>query len=277
MKRELPEEQPSIFAIPRARRHTYYFLNGAAEFKPVYLDTEIDMSEVRRRRESLKSAGHRISYIAFLIEAISQVLRRYPEANSSVKHGWTPRMAVYPRVAAKFTLDKTVDGRRVVMSGLIPDSDSLPLEGLQKTIDYYRDTEAGRIAEFAQVRKLQALPLWAGRWIYRLAMGSLARRAKLQGTFTITSLGHRPIQAFYPMISNTLCFGAGATEDRAVVRNGQIAVRPLMKLSLVFDHRAIDGALAADILTEVKQALEAGNPDEAGTLNKEVTLDGTST
>ncbi|MCZ8513154.1 2-oxo acid dehydrogenase subunit E2 [Paenibacillus filicis] len=272
------EEKPAIIALPKARRHTYYFLNYADEFKSVYLDTEIDMSEVKRRRDKLKLSGHRISYIVFLIEAISRVIRLYPEANSSVKHGMIPQMAVYHRIAAKFTLDKTMDGRRFVMSGIIPDSDQMPLEGMQKMIEYYRDTEADEITEFANVRKLQSMPLWLGRWIYRLAMGNLSRRAKLQGTFTITSLGHRPIQAFYPIISNTLCFGVGAIEDKPVVMAGQIAIRPMMKLSLAFDHRAIDGALAADILTEVKKVLEfASESDEASTQGEEVTPVGAST
>ena len=41
-----------------------------------------------------------------------------------------------------------------------------------------------------------------------------------------------------------------------MVIDGQIAIRPIMKLSLVFDHRAIDGALAAEILGRVKRQVE---------------------
>lgn len=250
------EVKPESFVLPKSRRHTYYFLNYADEYKAVYLDTEIDISAVKSRRDKLKSNGQRISYIVFLIEAISRVIRRYPEANSSVMHGLIPQMAIYPCITAKFTIDKTIDGRRVVMAGVIPESDHLSLDGMQKIIDYYRDTDAADIAEFANVRKLQSLPMWLGRWMYRLAMGNFTRRAKLQGTFTITSLGHRPIQSFYPIISNTLCFGVGSIEEKPVVIDGQIVIRSMMKLSLAFDHRAIDGALAADILAEVKESLE---------------------
>ncbi|BFT74191.1 2-oxo acid dehydrogenase subunit E2 [Paenibacillus sp. P36] len=246
----------SILPMPQARRHTYHFLDYAKEFKTVYLDTEIDMSAVKQRRSERAAAGERISYLVYLIEAISRILQKYPEANASVKHGLIPKVAVYSNISAKFTMDKSIGGSRVVLSGLIADSDQKSLEEMQRVIEYYRDRDVDDIAEFNGVRKLQSLPMWLGKIAYRLAMGKLENRDKLQGTFTITSLGHRPIQAFYPIISNTLCFGVGTTQDKPVAIASQIVIRPIMKLSLAFDHRAIDGALAADILAEVKEFLE---------------------
>jgi pyruvate/2-oxoglutarate dehydrogenase complex dihydrolipoamide acyltransferase (E2) component len=246
----------SIFPMPQARRHTYHFLDYAKEFKAVYLDTEIDMTVIKQRRADSRADGERISYLVYLIEAISRILQSYPEANTSVKHGLIPKVAVYSSVSAKFTMDKSIEGRRVVLSGLIADSDQKSVKEMQKVIEYYRDREVDDIAEFKGVRKLQSLPMWLGKIAYRLAMGNLESRDKLQGTFTITSLGHRPIQAFYPIISNTLCFGVGTIEDKPVAIASQIVIRPMMKLSLAFDHRAIDGALAADILAEVKEFLE---------------------
>ena len=48
----------------------------------------------------------------------------------------------------------------------------------------------------------------------------------------------------------------GATEDRAVVRDGEVAVRPMMTVTLTVDHRAVDGAPAAEFLQTVKALLE---------------------
>lgn len=266
-----------LFPLPNARRHTYHFLNYAREFRSVYIDTEIDMSAVIRRRNERKAAGMRISYVAFLIEAIARAIRLHPEANVVVKNGFRPKIAHYSNIDAKFTVDKTIDGQRVVMSGLIPNADATPVEEMQKIIEYYRDRDASEISEFANVRKLQSLPAWLGSLGYRLAMGKLGGRPKLQGTFSITSLGHRPIQAFYPIISNTLCFGVGAIEDKPAALEGRIVIRPMMRLGLAFDHRAIDGALAADILGEVKQLLELGrNEVDSKSKEEEVSLVGTS-
>ena len=48
----------------------------------------------------------------------------------------------------------------------------------------------------------------------------------------------------------------GATEDRAVAHDGELAIRPTMTVTGTFDHRAVDGAPAADFLQTVKELLE---------------------
>ena len=48
----------------------------------------------------------------------------------------------------------------------------------------------------------------------------------------------------------------GAIEDRAVVRDGEVVVRPMMTMTLTVDHRAVDGATAAEFLATVKALLE---------------------
>jgi pyruvate dehydrogenase E2 component (dihydrolipoamide acetyltransferase) len=48
----------------------------------------------------------------------------------------------------------------------------------------------------------------------------------------------------------------GAIQDRAVVENGEIVVRPLMELTLSCDHRSVDGATASEFLADVKAFLE---------------------
>lgn len=268
----------SVSPLPNARRHTYHFLHYAREFRSVYIDTEVDMSAVMRRRERRKAAGERISYVAFLIEGIAQAIRVHPEANVVVSGGVAPKLARYTDIDAKFTVDKTIGGHRVVLSGWIPNADTMPLVEMQKLIEYYRDREASDIRELANVRKLQSLPVWLGSLLYRLAMGKLAARPKLQGTFSITSLGHRPVQTFYPLISNTLCFGVGAIEDKPTAVEGDIVIRPMMRLGLAFDHRAIDGALAADLLADVKRRLERGGDGmDSNSKEEEVSLVGTST
>ena len=55
--------------------------------------------------------------------------------------------------------------------------------------------------------------------------------------------------------------GIGALEKRAVVVNDAIAMRPMMNISLTFDHRLIDGALGAQFLQRLKQHLEDYHTD----------------
>jgi pyruvate dehydrogenase E2 component (dihydrolipoamide acetyltransferase) len=78
------------------------------------------------------------------------------------------------------------------------------------------------------------------------------------GTFTITSLGMYDIDAFTPIINlpEAAILGVGRIQAKAVVRDGEIVARHMWSLSLVFDHRLVDGAPAARFLQRIKQLIE---------------------
>ena len=78
------------------------------------------------------------------------------------------------------------------------------------------------------------------------------------GTFTITSLGSFGIDAFTPVINlpEAAILGVGRIAAKAVVRQGEIVAREMMTLSLVFDHRLVDGAPAARFLQYIQQLVE---------------------
>jgi len=78
------------------------------------------------------------------------------------------------------------------------------------------------------------------------------------GTFTITNLGAQEIESFVPIINAPECaiLGVGAITEKAVVVNRKIKARPLVALTLVFDHRLVDGAPAAKFLQKIKHRIE---------------------
>ena len=77
-------------------------------------------------------------------------------------------------------------------------------------------------------------------------------------TFTISNLGMFGIDSFAPIINqpNSAILGVSATVDKPVVVNGEITVRPIMKLSITVDHRVVDGMEAAKFLNTLKNYLE---------------------
>lgn len=92
-----------------------------------------------------------------------------------------------------------------------------------------------------------------------------ARKNKLDpdemvgGTFTITNVGAwGSVDWFTPIINQpeSAILGVGRTVDRPVVVDGQIVIRPMMGLSLSFDHRVIDGAPAAEFLAVLLELIE---------------------
>ena len=91
-----------------------------------------------------------------------------------------------------------------------------------------------------------------------------ARDGKLQladlegGTFTISNLGMFGIEQFVAVLNppQAAILAVGSTEEKPVVRDGQLEVRPLMSMTITCDHRAIDGADGAGFLRTVKELLE---------------------
>ena len=99
------------------------------------------------------------------------------------------------------------------------------------------------------------------------AIADLADRARAKqlkpedvqgGTFTITNPGTFGAQFGMPIINQpqVAILGIGAIEKRAVVIDDAIAIRPMAYLTIGYDHRLIDGAMADQFLSKLKETLE---------------------
>jgi pyruvate dehydrogenase E2 component (dihydrolipoamide acetyltransferase) len=98
----------------------------------------------------------------------------------------------------------------------------------------------------------------------RAALVDRARSGKLQaadlegGTFTISNLGMYGVERFVAVLNppQAAILAVGAAEEKPVVRDGEVVVRPMLELTLTCDHRSLDGATASEFLGTVKAFLE---------------------
>lgn len=238
--------------VARQRRHTLYFLNEIRSFAPVFLDTEVDVSRLRR--------PPRHSMVTHVLYAAARVLVKHPDANAAIQGRLRPKVARYPFANGKVALDKILDGQRVVLATVIPNVQELSLEEIQQHLDRVREGDPAQLPDFAGIRALHGMHWLRALIKFRRAARSLRIRPMLTGTFAVTSLSHRAVDGFYSVGGTTITLGLGRVVDRPVVRDGEVVVAPVMRLSLTFDHRVIDGAEAADILTEIKDCLENPAP-----------------
>ena len=114
------------------------------------------------------------------------------------------------------------------------------------------------------VRHVEALDIWdCAREVTRVtsaARDGSAKREELSGsTITLTSLGTLGGIAATPVINapEVAIIGPNKLIDRPVVRNGQVVIRTLMNLSTSFDHRIVDGHMAASYVQRMKRLIEA--------------------
>jgi pyruvate dehydrogenase E2 component (dihydrolipoamide acetyltransferase) len=199
----------------------------------VTLTSDIDMTKVKELRSQLlpsieKKTGYRLSFTEVIVKAVGLVLARYPAVNASI-------------IQNEIVYNDSVNiGLAVAVEDglMVPVLKNVNTKGLSTLT-----AEAKEIGKLAREQKLKPDQL----------KGS---------TFTISNLGMYAIDAFTPIINlpETAILGIGRILEKPVVINQEIVIRPMMTVSLSFDHRAIDGAPAAAFLTELKYILE--NPFE---------------
>jgi pyruvate dehydrogenase E2 component (dihydrolipoamide acetyltransferase) len=112
-----------------------------------------------------------------------------------------------------------------------------------------RECERKSVAEIAAVR---------ADLVTRAREGKLQREDLEGGTFTISNLGMYGVERFTAVLNppQAAIVAVGATQEKPVVRDGELAVRPMMDLMLTCDHRAVNGADGAGFLQTVKEILE---------------------
>jgi pyruvate dehydrogenase E2 component (dihydrolipoamide acetyltransferase) len=112
-----------------------------------------------------------------------------------------------------------------------------------------REAERKPVAELAVER---------AQLVTRAREGKLAQEDLEGGTFTISNLGMYGVEQFIAVLNppQAAILAVGAIEQRPVLEGDEFVPRPLMSLTLTCDHRAVDGAKAAEFLREVKSLLE---------------------
>lgn len=199
----------------------------------VTLMDEVDATElVALRKWGKDVAGERnikLTYLPFIIKAVIAALRQYPMLNASideekeeiiVKHYYHIGMAAATDHGLLVPVIKNADRKSI-------------FELAEEITD---------LANRARDMKLEPHEL----------KGS---------TFTISNLGGFGAQLFTPVINQpeVAILGVGTIKEKPVVYQGEIAIRPQMFLSLSFDHRLIDGDVAARFMSRLKQLIESPN------------------
>jgi pyruvate dehydrogenase E2 component (dihydrolipoamide acetyltransferase) len=197
----------------------------------VTLLMEVDATELVAVRERLKAKvsedwGFSPAYNDLLAKIVAAALGKFPYMNA--------------RLAS--------DGEAIELLGRINIGQAVDTErGL--LVPVIRDTNLKSLRQLGMEFREQAERARKGRSLLEELSG---------GTFTITNLGMYEVDAFTPVINlpEVAILGVGRISPKVVPYRGEVAVRSMLTLSLVFDHRLVDGAPAARFLQYIKQVIE---------------------
>jgi pyruvate dehydrogenase E2 component (dihydrolipoamide acetyltransferase) len=114
------------------------------------------------------------------------------------------------------------------------------------------------VVKDADLLSLRELSAAVKSLVEKTRAGNLKPEEYSDGTFTLSNLGMFGLEEFVAIINppEAGILAVGKIEDTPVADNGQVVIRPVMKLTLSYDHRVIDGAPAAQFLSRVKEYLE---------------------
>ncbi len=195
-----------------------------------YVTSVIDTGKLAQLRQQINEYAAsepqpiKVSFNDLIIKAVARALVRMPQVNVS------------------FAEDRLIQKKQINVGMAVALETGLIVPVIKhadqrSVLDIAR--EARRLAEAARSGKLKPDDLSGG-------------------TFTVSNLGMYDVESFTAVINppESAILAVGSITPTPVVENGQVVVRDRMKVTLSSDHRAIDGAIAARFLQEVKRLLE---------------------
>lgn len=192
-------------------------------FNEVNMRSVMDLRQ-RYREQFEKEYGARLGFMSFFVKASVEALKRFPELNASIDgndivyHGF-------------YDIGIAVSSPRGLVVPILRDADRISMAEIES-----------RIAGLAQ----------------KAQDGKLTMEDITGGTFTVTNGGVFGSMLSTPIINppQSGILGMHKIQQRPVVENGEIVIRPMMYLALSYDHRIIDGREAVQFLVMLKELLE---------------------
>lgn len=185
---------------------------------------KVDMTNAMELRATYKAADKKVSYNDILVKACTLALEEFPVINASMD-------------------DKNITYHHYCNIGIAVAIDN----GL--IVPNIKHAELLRLEEISKV---------SAELVAKAREGKLAPSDYKGGTFTITNLGSYNVDEFIAVINppESAILAVGSIVKTPVVVNDEIVIKPIMKLSLTYDHRIVDGGPAAKFLNKVRELIE---------------------
>ena len=199
----------------------------------VTLLDEVDVTELVAHRKKFKEIAAeqdvKLTYLPYVVKALVSTLRKFPELNTSLDDETEELIQKH-----YYNIGIAADTDRGLLVPVIKHADRKSMFAISKEI-----TDLGGKARD----------------------GKLAPSEMKGASCSITNIGSAGGQWFTPIINHpeVAILGIGRISEKPVVKNGEIVAAPMLALSLVFDHRVIDGATGQQALNHLKHLL--GNPE----------------
>lgn len=243
----------TVRPVPRDRLIVLDMLRGAARRFPVHGLVELD---VGRASALIAEAQPPVSWTGFVIGSIGRAIAAHPELNAR-RAG--KRIVLFDQVDIGATVERHVDGTIVLDVTTIRGADRKSCAQVSEELHRAKEAPAPDSGSMGVMARLWRLPGPVRRPLSRIISTRPRVAAAYGPTIGVTSLGmfsHGGGWAI-PIPPLTVIVTVSGVVDRPVVRDGHIVVRPMLPLTLSFDHGVVDGAPAARFVETLRDLVES--------------------
>ena len=228
------------FTVPASRRLSWdlTYFNRAVPL--CAHDRRMNLAKVSAARDS---CSERVSWPALFLKAYGLVAQDVAELRQTWYRWPCAHLYQHAQSNATLTVQREVCSEPWLFWGQIGSPESRPLSEIQQSINRFRDGDVREV--FRKQLQLAKLPTILRRliWWWNLNVAT-ASRAKRLGTFFLSTLAGRGAEIQLPPSIHTGCLTFGPLDGNGIAR-----------VTLAFDHRVMDGALAAEILGRLEETL----------------------
>lgn len=189
----------------------------------VTFNIKVDTSAMKHLREEIKD-NIKVSYTDIIVRIVSKVLLEFPLLNC------------------------TIDGNEIITRNYVNIGVAVALP----------DGLIVPVVKYANVKGLKEISTEIKMLGQKSKTNELSQDEISGGTFTISNIGMYGIESFTPIVNQpeVAILGVNTINEEPKIVDGEIKIKPMMNLSLTADHRVVDGAVAAQFMSRLKEYLE---------------------
>ncbi len=252
---EYPKSRVATFDVGRIGRSKHH-ITGLIE-----VDVTVACERIARK----KKAGEKIGFTAWLLKVVASTIE-----NNGLVHALNSRgrkQFIFNDIDISIPIEREIDGKKVPLAAVIRkaneksiESISIEIEALKnQPVESEKDYVLGKNRYSLLNRIFFNMPQWARMLIWKIMLGNPFTRKDMMGTVMLTNIGTAGSFSGWiiPKSIHNLCIGVGSVNKKPWAVNGEVAIRDILHMTILFDHDVIDGSPAARFTAELIRNMES--------------------
>ena len=250
--------------IPQTRIATFDTFAIGLQKHHVSALLEFDVTESRKKLQSLRKSGTNVSFNAWIIKQISNVLEIHPDASAYLHN--KKKLIIFNDINVSIILEKRVNDNKVPIPLIIENANKKSAVEITLEIEEAKNKKLtdGNIVINKKAtiseKLYYMLPGFLRRFIWKVMLSNPKFAYKKMGNAIVTSVGMmgRINGWFIHKSIHPISFGIGSIIKKPVVIENEIKIRDVLNMTILVDHDLIDGAQMVRLLNDLTKQIESG-------------------